>query len=880
MSKKAVVKIGADVEEAKKGINKITDQLNQMSKSTKNSSVSKFFNSFSAFGKSVEFATSAIKKANEAIKENIELAQKQQKAEVQLQAAAKNNPYLTDASVVQLKNYASQLQSISTIGDEELLPMMSQLASAGRTQTEIQDIMSAALDLSASGMMSMDAAVSALNGTLQGNVGTLGKQISGIKELTTEELKSGKAIEIIKQQFDGMSESISEQTGGWQKYKNSLGDFKEVLGTGWANLQNSVGNTLSSFFDSITSKLKIAKDKAEEFKAELNLIATNDSDKGTVATLQSEIDLLEAQNKQYEAQRDALTTTKKDFIQGEKDKQKELEETKRKLDALLDEYYAENYDGSSYRTQQEEFAYSKLLEERFTKLHPEFATIDEDLEKQKLAVKNAGKEWETLQEQAFNSGNSLESLTERIDDNNKRLGDLNTKLSEAKKNADLQAEGEAAKTLEQKAAEAKKNYEAAINAYDLQILKQRELGKEISEEEEIRGRINVMQQGLFDLVEKSEGAISWNNSQLKDEYIPNIQALYEKLQKLADANAEVAKNTKDAEEAQKKLDEQLKKCTDDAQKLIDEANDYIGNGKGNTLSSQIENEISLIEEEQKAFASNAKAYSQLVNKKTELEGLLTKVKEEEIKKQKQLEEEHIAEVASNIAEYADRFAEITQGVTDLIRQNNEQQTQEELTELSEQYTDGIISYEEYCEKKKEIDKKAAREEYKLKMWEWSASLIQATANIAEGVAKAIAQGGVAGIITGALVAASGAVQIATITANKPKAPSFATGGIVQGNSYSGDRIQANVNSGEMILNAQQQRNLWEAANRNGGGGASINMPVKIINNASDQVSAKAGLTPDGFEVLIEQVVNSKMAAGKFNDSMDIAKNRRAGFEYQ
>ena len=146
--------------------------------------------------------------------------------------------------------------------------------------------------------------------------------------------------------------------------------------------------------------------------------------------------------------------------------------------------------------------------------------------------------------------------------------------------------------------------------------------------------------------------------------------------------------------------------------------------------------------------------------------------------------------------------------------------------------------------------------------------------------SSLAQGGVAGIITGALVAAAGAVQIATITANKPKPPSFATGGIVQGNSYSGDRIQANVNSGEMILNAQQQRNLWEAANRNCGGGASINMPVKIINNASDQVSAKAGLTPDGFEVLIEQIVNSGMAAGKFNNSMDIAKNRRAGFEYQ
>ena len=40
----------------------------------------------------------------------------------------------------------------------------------------------------------------------------------------------------------------------------------------------------------------------------------------------------------------------------------------------------------------------------------------------------------------------------------------------------------------------------------------------------------------------------------------------------------------------------------------------------------------------------------------------------------------------------------------------------------------------------------------------------------------------------------------------------------------------------MILNAQQQRNLWDMAN-NRGGGAVVNMPVTIENNASDAVNA-------------------------------------------
>ena len=51
-------------------------------------------------------------------------------------------------------------------------------------------------------------------------------------------------------------------------------------------------------------------------------------------------------------------------------------------------------------------------------------------------------------------------------------------------------------------------------------------------------------------------------------------------------------------------------------------------------------------------------------------------------------------------------------------------------------------------------------------------------------------------------------------------PAFANGGIVGGNSYIGDKILARVNSGEMILNQKQQKNLFSMLNNgsvNGGG---------------------------------------------------------------
>lgn len=45
---------------------------------------------------------------------------------------------------------------------------------------------------------------------------------------------------------------------------------------------------------------------------------------------------------------------------------------------------------------------------------------------------------------------------------------------------------------------------------------------------------------------------------------------------------------------------------------------------------------------------------------------------------------------------------------------------------------------------------------------------------------------------------------------------YATGGIVGGSSYQGDKVVAHVNSGEMILNRQQQTRLFDIANAGGG----------------------------------------------------------------
>ena len=76
------------------------------------------------------------------------------------------------------------------------------------------------------------------------------------------------------------------------------------------------------------------------------------------------------------------------------------------------------------------------------------------------------------------------------------------------------------------------------------------------------------------------------------------------------------------------------------------------------------------------------------------------------------------------------------------------------------------------------------------------------------------------------VAALGAVVAAAISAaNKPSIQRFANGGIVGGTSFTGDRVSAQVNSGEMILNKSQQANLFRIANGGSAGGKEVTFRI-------------------------------------------------------
>ena len=222
-----------------------------------------------------------------------------------------------------------------------------------------------------------------------------------------------------------------------------------------------------------------------------------------------------------------------------------------------------------------------------------------------------------------------------------------------------------------------------------------------------------------------------------------------------------------------------------------------------------------------------------------------------------------------------QLSEIIDGATAVFQEAAELRLQKELADLDAAYENGTISEEEYTRKTTEAKKKAAKEEYKIKMWQWTASIAEATANIAAGVIQALASSAPPmSYVYAGLTGAAGAVQIASLIAAKPIPPSFATGGIVGGNSYHGDRVQAHLNSREMVLNLGQQKNLFDAINTGNMGGGAVN--VVVNNSASNLVTAEPKITRGQIELMIDARVNESMRKGRYSSSMTQAQQAAGG----
>ena len=815
----------------------------------------------------------AAKKYIETLKQANEAYKVQTKAENALAKAAENNPYLNRDSVRKLQDYASELQNISNYGDEGTIDIMAQLASTGRTEAEIMKIMGAAADYAAAKHIDLRTAAETLNATYSGMAGAMGRQIADIKDLTDEQLKNGDAIDLIAQKYKGFAQEAADS--GTQA-KNAFGDFMESVGKIAAPTFELLDKKAKSFWESMTEKMnsfnkllekarkewaiggdnkwakdyindvvnysKTAKDKTALYDA--NIEQLNDYDLDSVKIY---LEQLELKKKLGKEQAEILTLVRKEL---------QIREAHQQFDSDYSKY------AEKYRNYSKETLQTKIKEkETLNQIDAEWQAIVDELEKRAEAEKKAQEE-------------ATKAAQKGADDYAKAS---NQKLQDSLKALEVEAKARG----------------EAVSAQD---------------------KYNVYLQSYIDLMTKTEGLIK-EGYPVEQKRLEQLKEAKKAVEEAADAEQKLAaaiELTRAATEALNsasrhltpaaELEAEIKQLEEIKAKIEAMSDAEIAAAQKGQEAQLTKSEIlaGLNEAEKQATLAKVEAITatektwwdkyadqqqQMLELKQKIDESEVLSEEEKVNALKAIDESYsqsrkqqFADLATEIKGYTDQAVQIVQQAAQLQLDVVKNQATAEQAELEIKYRKGEIGEEEYNKKVAESKKKAAKEQYKIQMWQWGASILQATANIAQGISMAIAQGGVAGLITGALVGAAGAVQIASIIASKPTPPSFSTGGIIAGSSTHGDNIAANLNSREMVMNMSQQKALWDFINGGSNGGAG-GTNIVINNSASNLVRAQPQITKDKIELLIDARVNDSLKNGRYNTSLNMAQQGMSGDFY-
>jgi len=718
----------------------------------------------------------AVKKTVDALNDCEAAYKIQRNAEIALQQAAKNNPYLNNESVYNLRNFASELQSMSNIGDEVSLKVMSQLAATGRNEEQIIQIMKAAADMAAVTGEDIASAATKLNATLNGNAGMLGRQVTAINNLTKEELESGRAIEIVAQQYNGSAAAMADNT---VQLANAWGDFKENIGRGWSKVTAPVKQFFLDVLNDIneaTSKTRDLEDKDAANQKVFDKGAKNVSDENEAALYQQQVDVIEE-----------------------------------KINKLKEAYNLEVQLGNMT----EEQAQKEIKN-------------DPEIKRYEAQLKRARRNLQTAQ-------------------------DALAQINEEKKQAEAEATAAEKRAAQESRDKSAADYIQKNKAELAERIAAMELEAKLTGESvDAQELYNVYMQSYIDLVTKSNGLVTENNSAAK-ERLELLQLWAEKARDAATSEERLFA----AEQAQSEAAALLAA----AEGMGDKSTIYDDFIRRESELQALKEEINrneVLSEEQKAAA-------------------ILKIDEELAANRREL----WADVANEVNGYASQLNQIIQDAANLALETENNRMKAELADLEAKYRKGEISEEEYQKKVSEAKKKGAEMQYKIEMAQWSANLLSATSNTAVGVTQALAQGGVAGIVTGALVAAAGAVQLASIMAAKP-IKHFATGGVVggmNGATMGADNTTIAARNGEMVLNASQQRALWDKLNGSRGAGGSDGVNVVINNSAANLVSAQPQITRGQIELMIDARVNDGLRNGRFDGGLNAASAGMSGEYY-
>lgn len=245
---KMLGKTGSGLENAKEKTKKFKDEVD----GTKNSITGFYMELGAMAARMVTHLPSAVTATIQAFGQQEMVLQK-------LSAAVRTNGGNVSEVLPIMQQFASDIQAITTYGDEQVHSMMAMATSMGVNAGQMDIVMRSAIGLSTALGMDVTTATKAAASAIQGKTGMLQEYIPSLVKCKTEEEKLTQVQRLSESGFAQAEAAANTLDGKLKQAANAWGDLQEVMGEAFAPTVKTVAGLIKGICALLTENAAVTK---------------------------------------------------------------------------------------------------------------------------------------------------------------------------------------------------------------------------------------------------------------------------------------------------------------------------------------------------------------------------------------------------------------------------------------------------------------------------------------------------------------------------------------------------------------------------------------------------------------------------------------------
>lgn len=245
---KMLGKTGSGLENAKEKTKKFKDEVD----GTRNSITGFYMELGAMAARMVTHLPSAVTATIQAFGQQEMVLQK-------LSAAVRTNGGNVSEVLPIMQQFASDIQAITTYGDEQVHSMMAMATSMGVNSGQMDIVMRSAIGLSTALGMDVTTATKAAASAIQGKTGMLQEYIPSLVKCKTEEEKLAQVQRLSESGFAQAEAAANTLDGKLKQAANAWGDLQEVMGEAFAPTVKAVAGLIKGICALLTENAAVTK---------------------------------------------------------------------------------------------------------------------------------------------------------------------------------------------------------------------------------------------------------------------------------------------------------------------------------------------------------------------------------------------------------------------------------------------------------------------------------------------------------------------------------------------------------------------------------------------------------------------------------------------